>query len=240
MDGRQKRRVVATACVGALAAAAAGLVGLAYGPGEPASLAAPDTEPPPGFSDAPAALAAACERTAQDSIPSLKVLCPARVPTASGALVVRHGDLEGGRCAFLVDVGSRRPPRRGPFHILFGGVCRQLPLATRAGRWPARRVGENLRLVAHGTSVPGQDAGRVVRPELVRRTQVRGQRALLLRAEPYPDGGLHGGHYALVWNEGGSGYAASLHFARGDRGRAPAEQEAAELEGFVDSMYLVD
>ena len=63
----------------------------------------------------------------------------------------------------------------------------------------------------------------------MRRTTVGRAPALLLRVADYPDGGVHGGHLALVWNQDGSGYTLSLHFADRSR-RTPGERETALLE----------
>jgi hypothetical protein len=40
---------------------------------------------------------------------------------------------------------------------------------------------------------------------------------LLPRVADYPDGGVHGGHLAVVWNQGQAGYALSTHFAEHSR-----------------------
>ena len=43
---------------------------------------------------------------------------------------------------------------------------------------------------------------------------VHGNRAAVLREPPYPQGGIHGGHVVIVWNQGGHGYIVSAHGAR--------------------------
>jgi hypothetical protein len=46
----------------------------------------------------------------------------------------------------------------------------------------------------------------------VRRATVGGAEAVVVRARPYPEGGLHGGHVIVLWNMSGRGHLVSLHF----------------------------
>lgn len=49
-------------------------------------------------------------------------------------------------------------------------------------------------------------------PRVLRRVNIGGHRGLLLRQAAYPNGGVHGGHIAAIWNQGANGHVLSLHF----------------------------
>ena len=51
-----------------------------------------------------------------------------------------------------------------------------------------------------------------MRPAVVDRIEVAGHPGLLLQVAGFPDGGVHGGHLAAIWNQRGSGYVLSMHF----------------------------
>lgn len=164
-------------------------------------------------------LARAC--TALAASERIAVLCPTWLPsTRTGAaryagFSVSQADFERGECQYLTQIGysGHGSGRTVPFHILFGGRCEPFPLKTRQGRWPARgnRV-RDLRLT-NRVGNPGRP-DTIVRPKVVGRATVRRRPALVLQVAPYPDGGIHGGHYAIVWNRGDAGYALSLHYSR--------------------------
>ena len=63
----------------------------------------------------------------------------------------------------------------------------------------------------------------------IREASVARHPALLLTVAGFPAGGIHGGHVAVVWNQGSDGYVLSMHFGEhaGLSGRA---QESAVLE----------
>jgi hypothetical protein len=116
------------------------------------------------------------------------------------------------------------------FHALAGGRRGRFSLRTSRGAWPVgASTSRDFGLVGARALPPGQrhDEQEPVRSELVRRVQVEGQRALLLRVAGYPDGGVHGGHLAVVWNQGADGYALSIH--PGERSRLGLEQHAIAL-----------
>jgi Cft2 family RNA processing exonuclease len=56
---------------------------------------------------------------------------------------------------------------------------------------------------------------RIAAGKLARRTTVRGRPAIVVRSQPYPAGGIHGGHVIVLWNQNGHGYLVSLHYAGG-------------------------
>src|SRR5689334_1678160 len=85
-------------------------------------------------------------------------------------------------------------------HLSLGAAPRPFALAGRAGAaWPPP-----------GVRKPDKELG-LLHLVLVRRVGV-GSPALLLRAPPYPRGGVHGGHVIVLWNSSGGGHLVSLHF----------------------------
>jgi hypothetical protein len=181
----------------------------------------------------PAAMAATCEKIAGDS--EIPVLCPP--PGESGGpLEIVHEDLDPEPCGYLVNleapVAERDGP--GPSHAVIGGACLPLPVDVPAGRpWPPEPP--SLRLVANPPLESGRQP-RITRPDVLRPVEVRGQPGLLMQSKPGTEGGFHGSHYELVWNEGGAGYTVSLHWASGDRGRPPAPEQVEILQGVADSL----
>jgi hypothetical protein len=71
---------------------------------------------------------------------------------------------------------------------------------------------QSIRLVGYRQFKEGQTSGGRVRPRVLGRTHIGNARALLLRIAPYPEGGVHGGHFAIVWNLHAAGYVISVHF----------------------------
>jgi hypothetical protein len=67
--------------------------------------------------------------------------------------------------------------------------------------------------------------GRLV---VVRRTRVGSADAIVLRAPPYPAGGVHGGHLVLLWNADGRGQLVSLHLSGATGPRRYSEGERVE------------
>lgn len=168
-----------------------------------------------------------------------RVLCPPSGGRPPALVEVRHGDLAPEPCAYLVNLDTRRrdPRDARPFHVLIGGSCEPFALSADSGRW-AVDPPASLRLVSSPPLVLGQPP-RLTRPYVLARRRVRGHPALLLRSDPFPEGGLHGGHYTLVWNEDGRGYAVGVHYASGDRTRAPRPDQIAALARLATSMRRV-
>lgn len=183
----------------------------------------------------------------------MPVLCPTwlpatdRGPTRYKGFSVSQRDFERGECQYLIQM-SYDGPEAGPtvpFHILFGGRCERFPLKTAQGHWPdgGSRV-RYLRLLTR-VAEPGSPA-EIVRPRVVTRVTVRRRAALVLQVAPYPRGGIHGGHYAIVWNRRDAGYVLSLHYRRGDAGSggtdAPLPPRQSDIRALVraaGSMTLV-
>ena len=64
----------------------------------------------------------------------------------------------------------------------------------------------------------------------LRRVVWSGRRGTLLRAAPYPRGGIHGNHLVFRWREGETEYALSLHAWK------PPGETVATLEAIVASL----
>jgi hypothetical protein len=200
-----------------------------------------DDEPQPAPSPAasltpglPAELSAACHRLVAGS--DITVLCPPASAGGAATLDLVHEDLDPEPCGYLVELlaNPRRPTGAAPSHVVFGGRCEPLPLGGHSGRWEVDPL-ISLRLVANPPLESGKQP-RIVQPHVLGPFAVRGHDGLLLRSDPFPEGGFHGGAYAVVWNERGAGYAVSLRFPRGERGQPPGRAELRELRRFAASL----
>jgi hypothetical protein len=180
----------------------------------------------------PAALAA-CERLARGS--EIAVLCPPAGGNPRPLVRLIHEDLDPTPCAYLMNLDSLgpEPSDARPFHLLLGGSCRPFPLTARNGRWTADPPA-SLRLVG-SPPVPSGGRPTVARPHVLRRIIVRGHPGLLLRSDPLA-GPLNAGHYALVWNERGAGYAISAHYRSGDRRRAPRPDQVRAMQRLAAAL----
>ncbi|WP_205696243.1 hypothetical protein [Conexibacter sp. SYSU D00693] len=205
-------RALAGALVAATALAACGE------DAPPATVAPSAPEVAPATAPATPALRAACREGA--ATVREPVRCPLVVPaTGAGYRRPRMFDLDG--CTYLLDLEARGVrARNAPFHVLLGGRCRPFDLRTRHGRWPVASVRDDLRVVGRAPQRPGGGGGQQVPLTVLGRPRVLGRPALLVRAAPYPAGGMHGGHVLLVHNVDGAGYVVSAHTL--PEGRTPA------------------
>ena len=186
--------------------------------------AAPTPRTADGLRPAPENVLRRCDEVTLEV--RLPVRCPARLP-GRGRWHVEHRNLGSAPREYVMDLAGRG---RGPFHLLLGGRARPWDLRPSGGRWPREAVaGGALRLIGARASrrVPPPP----VRPRVVRSAEVAGRPALLLRVAAYPTGGVHGDHLAVVWNQDGRGWGASLHVAPRDRG-----QERAWLLATAEAM----
>ena len=145
---------------------------------------------------------------------------------------MRHQTLATGRDEYLTNLETRPHGSGDPYHVLAGGRRGRFSLAVEAGKWPAEQdTPRNLSLVGAKALKPGQgrEDQQDVPLALLRRATVRQHPALVLRASQYPTGGVHGGHLAVVWNQGGNGYTLSMHF-QNDSPRSEAERQAVLLK----------
>jgi hypothetical protein len=154
------------------------------------------------------------------------VRCPTRLPDAQWRL--RYQTLERGRRAYLADFRTRSSTKGLAYHALAGGRVGRFPLRVRRGAWPAALpLARDLGLL--GARQDRRGRWHPVRLEVVRSARVRSSRALVIRAAEFPDGGIHGGHLGVVWNEGRSGYTLTIHFSP-DAHLTPALQEDLVLD----------
>ena len=176
--------------------------------------------------------------------------CPTLIPAPADVSDPVELEFVAGRgrsaeCGWLVgfQIAGYRRSAGGVFHMIVGGQCRPLPLTTLPDRrWPrsTRAVDRALALVGAGSLTPGDPPDRrppPVRPRVIVRTTVAGEKALVLAFDRYPAAGtVHGGHQAIVWNKNGAGLALSVHFRRSIR----FEQRLAVLRQVAASTRPVD
>jgi hypothetical protein len=180
----------------------------------------------------PAATTATCAKIAGDS--QIPVLCPPPAKS-DGPLAIVHEDLDPEPCGYLINLEAPLDERDGPepSHAVIGGACTVVPVDVPPGPWPPDPP--SLRLVANPPLESGRQP-RITRPDVLRAVEVRGHRGLLMQSKPGVEGGFHGSHYELVWNEGGAGYTVSLHWPSGDRGRPPTDEQVRILQDLASSM----
>jgi len=171
----------------------------------------PAPELPPGarLAPSPATLTNLCDRAAQRA--DVPVRCPKRLPAHRGrgvAKVQAFGKTSG---AYLLDIENGfAGGEPHAFHLLVGGQREPF------GRnWDG--IDEQLRVTTRKVTIPMRGGGRFTQQLPARQigtARVRGNDAVVLREPPYPQGGLHGGHVVVLWNEGGHGYLVSVHGER--------------------------
>ena len=94
---------------------------------------------------------------------------------------------------------------------------------------PARNRPPRLSHVVVAAGGPGQSlAG--VRTRALRRVSWSGRQGTLLRAAPYPAGGIHGNHLVFRWRAEEREYAVSLHAWK------PLPEAVATLRAIVASL----
>lgn len=183
----------------------------------------------------PEAAALACRQAAATE--QVRVLCPPGGGAPQPLVQLIHADLDGDPCVFVANLETLEPDPSGrrPSHLLYGATCTPFSFRARPdGRWDVEPP-LSLRTAGSPPLVLGQPP-RAALPHIVARISVRGQRGLLLRADPFPEGGTNGSHYALVWNEAGAGYQVSAHWPSGDRGLDPATYQRRALLAFARSL----
>jgi hypothetical protein len=132
----------------------------------------------------PAAVMRACAR--------VHAVCPSRWPQRGGSRAPELEDLTRPRFHGYLLSFNQTGFRNADFgHLILGGQPRPFDLARPQ---PDRRLG-------------------ILRATVIRHAEVRGAPAVVMRAPPYPRGGVHGGHVIVLWNAAGRGRVVSLHFA---------------------------
>jgi hypothetical protein len=180
----------------------------------------------------PAEAAAACREAARSE--QAPVLCPPGGGAPAPVVRLIHADLDGDPCVFVQNLETLRPDPSGrrPSHLLYGTSCEPFTFGVRPdGRWDIEPP-LSLRLAGSPPLVLGQPP-RASLPHVVGRVSVRGRTGLLLRADPFPEGGTNGSHYGLAWNEAGAAHQVSAHYPSGDRGRDPSPAQRQALLEFA-------
>ena len=163
---------------------------------------------------APAGVDEGCREA--DEVASFAVLCPTGWPRGARASRTKLR-LFGSDDAYLLEDNTGFGTRSPVFHVLLGGQRMPFPSGFEGG-------GKQLRVTTRRVVTPhyaGPRGGRVVghgvteRPtRRVAATRVHGLPAAIMKAPPYPQGGIHGDHSLVMWNENGHGYLVSAHSER--------------------------
>jgi len=171
-----------------------------------------------GLPPAPTSVADGCRQA--DEAVSFTVLCPTGWPEnvrPSRTTLRMLGETDE---AYLLEDNTGFGSRSPVFHVLLGGQHEPFPSTFEGG-------GKRLRVTTRRVVTPyyaSPRGGRVLGHRVVERptrrvatTHVRGQHAAIMKAPPYPHGGIHGAHMIVMWNENGHGYLVSAHSERSPR-----------------------
>jgi len=188
-----------------LAATATVVLALLAGCGDKSERAASGSSLPP----APDGIADGCREAAD--VATFPVACPTEWPDAGRPAQARLR-LFGGDVAYLLEAQTGFGNRSPVFHVLLGGQEKPFPAGFEGG-------GKRLRVTTRRVTTPilkgGEPTGRtfvVSRPtRRVGATRIHGRPAAIMQAPPYPEGGIHGDHSIVMWNENGHGYLISTH-----------------------------
>jgi hypothetical protein len=158
---------------------------------------------------APDGVAVGCREAAVGA--TFPVACPTEWP-ATGRPSKVGLRLFGSDTGYLLEAQTGFGSHSPVFHVLLGGQDQPFPPGFEGG-------GKQLRVTTRRVTTPihkgGEATGRlfvVERPtRRVGTTRIHRQPAAILRAPPYPQGGIHGGHSIVMWNENGHGYLVSAH-----------------------------
>jgi hypothetical protein len=164
---------------------------------------------------APPGVTVACREAAKTE--TFEVRCPTRWPAGGRRASLRSIGVANG---YLLETGAGLGERDPVFHVIVGGQRRPF-------RPGFEGDGRALRVTTRRVAVPvirgarGGATGRVFISERPTRrvgwVDLHGARGALLRAPAYPQGGIHGGHSIVMWNQGGHGYLVSTHSERSTR-----------------------
>lgn len=186
---------------------------------------------------APAGVGDGCRKAAD--VAALPVLCPTGWPD-SGRPAKARLRLYGSDVAYLLEAQTGFGSRSPVFHVLFGGQRKPFPAGFEGG-------GKRLRVTTRRVVTPyyaSPRGGRVLGTSVVERptrrvatTRVHGQPAAIMTAPSYPQGGIHGGHSIVMWNEDGRGYLVSTH---SETSRRAATRTAIQLARSSQPLAMAD
>jgi hypothetical protein len=141
------------------------------------------------------------------------------------------------------DQRARRPSRprwRQRLQRAVGGTCTPFSLRTEGGHWPVHPASAGyLGLVSDAPRIPTDQSPGLITPRVVGEEHLLGLHALVLWIAPSPAGGLHGGHYAIVWDEDHAGYVVTVHYLRGGRGLPSRASDLDALERTIADLRHV-
>jgi hypothetical protein len=171
---------------------------------------------------APGRVAEGCRQAAD--VATFAVFCPTGWPEGSRPSASKLR-LLGSDEAYLLEDGAGFGGRSPVFHVLLGGQRKPFPPGFEGG-------GKQLRVTTRRVLTPhyaGPGKGRILGHSVVERptrriawTRVHRRPAAIMQAPPYPQGGIHGGHAIVMWNENGHGYLVSAHNERSHRAATAA------------------
>jgi len=184
---------------------------------------------------APDGVADGCREAAETA--AFPVVCPSEWPDAGRPAKVGLR-LFGSDVAYLLEAQTGFGSRSPVFHVLLGGQEKPFPASFEGG-------GKQLRLTTRRITTPvhkdGEPTGRIFVVERPTRsvgtTQIHGRPAAIMKAPPYPQGGIHGGHSIVMWNENGHGYLVSTHSETSPRA---ATRTAIQIARSTKPLALAD
>jgi hypothetical protein len=135
-------------------------------------------------------------------------MCPTSWPVTRAAGEPQAGVFEVASDVYLLNASNGLADRSPHiFHVLIGGQARPFGAVYKS-------IDPRLRVTTRYVRVSIRGGGSFVQERPATRiasAMVHGVRAAVLREPPYPQGGLHGGHLIVLWDQGGRGYLVSVH-----------------------------
>jgi hypothetical protein len=135
-------------------------------------------------------------------------MCPASWPVTRAPGEPQSRVFEVTKDVYLINAFNGLEDRSAHiFHLLIGGQARPFGADYTS-------IDPRLRVTTRYVRIPMRGGGSFVqeRPAVrIASTTVHGLHATVLREPSYPQGGLHGGHVIVLWDQGGHGYLVSVH-----------------------------
>jgi hypothetical protein len=135
-------------------------------------------------------------------------MCPTSWPITSAAGEPQVGAFDVAKDAYLLNAFNGLGDRSAHiFHLLLGGQARPFGAAYES-------LDPLLRVTTRYVRIPMLRGGSFVQQRPATRIAgaiVHDSHAAVLREPPYPQGGLHGDHVIVLWDQSGHGYLVSVH-----------------------------